>query len=280
MHSLLLRTYAKINLGLQVLEKRSDNFHKIETIFHRINLFDEIKFQFADSGVFFSSSSSEIDNENNLCVKAVKLFQGKLKFNFGIKINLEKKIPIGAGLGGGSSDAASILIGLCKFFDIELSNSTLNEIAIQLGSDVSYFLKNGSAYATNRGENLEYFELKIPYWIVVVYPNIHISTLWAYQNIIPNNLKRKNLKLLVQNFSYGKEKIKNDFEKTIFEKFPEIQKIKNSFYEFGAMFSLMSGSGSSVFGFFEDELSAKKFFEYNKNQYKTFLTEPNFYPYD
>lgn len=280
---MITKAYAKINLGLRILRKRDDGFHDIETVFHRINLFDEITFEDSDS------ISLECDNpiiptdDSNLCLQAAKLLKLKYNITTGVHLTLNKNIPVGAGLGGGSSDAACILLNLPKFWGIDAEKDDLFQLASQLGSDVPYFLENGTAYATGSGEKLEYFELDVPYLIVIVYPNIHISTAWAYSNVnLKSYIDNENLKeILIKDINHPeilKKKIQNDFEELVSENYPEIKKLKLNLYESGADFVQMSGSGSSVFAFFKDEQAAIVATTSLKENNKTFLTEPSFKP--
>ncbi|MBI4811284.1 MAG: 4-(cytidine 5'-diphospho)-2-C-methyl-D-erythritol kinase [Ignavibacteriales bacterium] len=178
-----LKAYAKINLGLRILRKRDDGYHDIDTVFHRVDLYDEIYLEPSSTIKVFSNESNLPTDEGNLCIRAAQLLREYSGIEKGVNISLTKNIPIGAGLGGGSSDAAATLIGLTKFWEVDVSQIDLYKLALQLGSDVPYFLKFGTAHATGRGEILDYFDINIPHWIVIVYPNIHISTAWAYQEI-------------------------------------------------------------------------------------------------
>ena len=177
------KSYAKINLGLHVVGKRSDGFHNIETIFHRINLFDELNIENSDDISISCSNPSIPTDGNNLCWKAVESLRKSLGVNNGAHITIKKNIPVGAGLGGGSSNAAAILMELPKMWNMSIEQSLLENLALQLGSDVPFFLLNSSAYAEGRGEVLQKIDLTIPYWIVLINPNIHISTPWAYHRL-------------------------------------------------------------------------------------------------
>lgn len=192
---MLVRAYAKINLGLRVVRKRADEFHDIETVFHRINLFDEIELTPHTKGISLRSSNTQLPRDSsNLCVQAALLFQKETNTHKGVDILLQKNIPVGAGLGGGSSDAAAVLFALSELWNTPVPFTTLRELALQLGSDVPYFLLDGTAYATGRGEMLEYFPFEIPYWIATVFPNEQIFTKWAYHNVTPDDSRKKTLK--------------------------------------------------------------------------------------
>ena len=283
------KAYAKINLGLHILRKREDGFHDIETVFHRVNIFDEITLEPANTISMKYSDAGLPTDERNLCMKAARLLVEETRAIRGVQIHLKKQIPVGAGLGGGSSDAAVVLLGLNKLWQLNLSHEMLQSIALKLGSDVPFFLKSGSAHATGRGERLEYFSLNIPYWIVVMYPNIHISTAWAYQNTcIPKHepvvsgdeLSQTSLKEVVltsiNNPQQLAESLHNDFEPLVLAIHKPIALLKESFLENDALFAQMSGSGSSVYGFFDSEPSARSFMTKTDKQYRAFLTPPGF----
>lgn len=282
-----IESNAKINLGLQVLNKRIDGFHNINTIFSRISLFDEITFEENDNLLIdvvyqnndnSSNEPSKIPLEENLIYKAATKLQQRTRTNKGAKITLKKNIPMGGGLGGGSSNAAATLFALTKLWDIVPSTKDIMIIAQTLGSDVPFFLQEGMAVAGSRGEKLNYFRFKLPYQILIVNPKIHISTPWAYSELNRDDklIKAVNFKNIIyralDNTSLFREYIKNDFETIVFKKYPEIKDIKHNLYKLGAVFSLMSGSGSTVFGFFDSDEKiniAKKEFEH----YQTHVCE-------
>ena len=242
---------AKINIGLNIVSKRTDGFHDIETVFYPVEWQDALEVIESEEDQF-SISGIEVpgDQRDNLCLKALQL----LREDFGIppvNICLYKNIPIGAGLGGGSSDGANMLRMLNTKFDLNLNTQSLKAYAAQLGSDCSFFVQNNVCFASGRGEVLKPVEidLKSYHW-VIIYPEMHISTAWAYSNIKPAKpvvSLKENIKLPV---SKWKDCIFNDFEQPVFKKYPEIKQIKDTLYDKGAVFSLMSGSGSAVFGIF------------------------------
>lgn len=273
MENLVIKTPAKINLGLNVLRKRDDGYHDIETFFYPINLFDILKFSHS-SDFQFSCSDSNLDNNDNLVVKAIKMLEEEINTKIMIKIELEKNIPTGAGLGGGSSDAAAALKGIVKFLEIEIELSTLNKLAKKLGADVPYFLNPVPSYAEGIGEIIYPVDCKLHYYILVVTPNIKVSTKWAYENVIPSEPAfplRKLIEDCELDFLYMENKIKNDFEPLIVKHYPEIDLIKKEFYKLGAMFNLVSGTGSSVFGIFANKFKAELAQEFFQEKYFTFL---------
>ncbi len=260
MFPFIIKTPAKINLGLNIVSKRKDGFHNIETFFYPLNnLYDMLTFTFS-SDFTFTSNNKNLNNErNNLILKAHKLLEKVTRKKLNVTIKLEKKIPIGAGLGGGSSDAACTLTSLNNLFKLKLSFNQLLSMALQLGSDVPFFLKSVPAVGKSRGEILEYSNIKITKPILIVNPGIHISTEHAFQNItFEKNIF--NYKYFLNNekinYIYLKENLTNDFEKFIFAKYPSINKIKTTMYNSGALFSLMSGTGSTVYGIFETKKDA------------------------
>jgi 4-diphosphocytidyl-2-C-methyl-D-erythritol kinase len=276
-----LRAYAKINIGLRVLGKRPDGYHNIETIFHEIDLSDELSVDRADVISLTTSSSNVPSDSRNLCILAAEAIRARVKSRDGATITLKKNIPVGAGLGGGSSDAAAVLVALNKLWNAGLDRKDLLSIASTLGSDVPFFIRGGSAFGTSRGEVLDYFDLKIPFWVATVTPPIHVSTSWAYSRVKPRRQKEfGNLRALVEGGIADASKLTatvlNDFEDSVFEVQPEIGKIKETLKASGALFALMSGSGSSVFGFFNDEDSARKAIKAFASPLVTSMTRPNF----
>ncbi|CUU07587.1 4-diphosphocytidyl-2-C-methyl-D-erythritol kinase [Candidatus Kryptobacter tengchongensis] len=257
MDRIKLLSPAKINIGLRVLRKRVDGYHDIETIFHEVKLFDEIEMEIYDE-IEFESDSDEIPRGfENLCLKAVRIFFESFGIHSGVRIYLKKRIPVGAGLGGGSSNSATVLKGLNILFNVGADDDHLCELGSLIGSDVPFFIKGGTAYATGRGEIIEPIDVKVPYKIVIVYPGVKISTAWAYENLkLKGHEGEESLKKIfvenVKNPAALRELIGNDFEELVFSHYPVVEDVKRKLYKLGSVFSLMSGSGSAVFGFFEE----------------------------
>jgi 4-diphosphocytidyl-2-C-methyl-D-erythritol kinase len=277
METLVINTPAKINLGLNILRKREDGYHDIETFFYPINLYDTLTF--SESSEFqFICDAPELNNEKNLAVKAKLNLEDELKTKIKLKVELTKSIPLGAGLGGGSSDAAAALIGLNKFLNLKIDEGRLSKIASKLGADVPFFLNPVPSYAENIGNVITPMECKIQFPIVLVTPGIRVSTKWAYENVKPSS-PIYTLKKLIEDceidFLYMQNKIKNDFETSVFKVYPEIEEIKKDFYKLGAMFSLMSGSGSSVYGIFSNIDKAERAVDFFRTQYFTILHHEN-----
>lgn len=282
------RAYAKINLGLRILRKREDGFHDIETVFHPVDLYDTIEFRSEDSknasqrDIIIECSDPSVPlDESNLCWQAADALRRSVNTRKGVRIFIDKKIPVGAGLGGGSSDAGCVLRELPKFWNVALSYERLYEIAASLGSDVPYFLRPGTALATGRGDVLEYFDFSLPCWVVVVYPNIRVSTRWAYENWTEGErsdgvtLKEALTRHKTDPGTWRNE-LRNDFEEIIFQAYEVVKQVKEALYEGGADFALMSGSGSAVYGLFREEKRAREVLKKMQASYSVFLTKPNF----
>ncbi len=249
---------AKINLGLFIAGKRPDGFHNIETILYPVDLCDALE-------VVANTGKSETDileitgnlltgkPEDNLVIKAVSSLRETHSFPF-LKIHLHKKIPPGAGLGGGSSDAASVLRTINRTFDLMLDSDDLKKTAGKTGSDCPFFIDNQPAYASGRGNILK---TMVPFLegfhILLLNPGIHISTREAYAYCEPQTPSISLPDAVTRPISEWNEQITNDFEKTIFKKYPLIGSIKQALYDSGALYVSMSGSGSSVYGIFRDK---------------------------
>ncbi len=259
-----LEAPAKINLGLHILFKRPDGYHEIETVFHRIDWYDRITLRPRKRGISLSCNLPYIPTDDrNLCVRAVKQLFALTRYDGGLHIDLEKHVPVGAGLGGGSSDAATVLKGVNDLYEFHAPDDVLFNIAGHLGSDIPFFLGAKTALATGRGEKLENLALELPYTILVVYPDVHVSTKWAYQNLQPSSYQRENERApslkeiwLEGSIDLIRNHVRNDFEPTIFPSFPVIGEAKEMLYSNGAAFALMSGSGSCVFGLFSNRETA------------------------
>lgn len=277
MDKVIVDSPAKINLGLNVVRKRDDGYHDLETIFLPIMLSDRITFCKSDK--LNLKSDSDILNKlsDNLILQAILLLERISMTKIQLDIFIEKIIPIGGGLGGGSSNAASTLKAVNKMFELGLNFQKLSELALQLGSDVPFFLNPVTSYAESRGEILYPLNVELPYPILIVNPLIKIDTAWAFKRIQPAKPK-KNLKDILNespsDFSKLQKYVTNDFEEVIFKEFPELKKIKDELYEQGAEFALMSGTGSTLYGIFTNLQKAFWAEEYFKPKYFTFLNNP------
>ncbi|HEY6951219.1 MAG TPA: 4-(cytidine 5'-diphospho)-2-C-methyl-D-erythritol kinase [Bacteroidota bacterium] len=278
-----VRAYAKINIGLRILGERPDGYHDIETTFRQIDLYDKLVLEPSATVTLTTSSASVPSDSRNLCVQAAELFRERTGCSDGIAIRLDKRIPVGAGLGGGSSDAAAILVSLNSLWNTGLSSDELESMASQLGSDVPFFIRGGTAVGTSRGEVLEHFELDIPFWIVTVTPPIHVSTAWAYSNVhARKTINGERLRSVIETSVTDPGEIQvlvlNDFEELVYRTYPEIHRLKERIQSGGAVFAQLSGSGSSVYGFFREELAARKAMMQFAPPMVTSLTAPDFNP--
>jgi 4-diphosphocytidyl-2-C-methyl-D-erythritol kinase len=257
---LRIRSFAKVNLALSVLGRRHDGYHEIETVFQTITLFDEIEFRTSPVVEIECRNLPGVRPEENLVFKAATLLASVSK-KAGASIILTKNVPVGAGLGGGSSNAAAALLALRRLWEIETPDTELFRLAASLGSDVPFFLYGGTALGTGRGENIAPMPDLPPQFLVVVYPGIHVCTAEAYRSL-NLGLTSPGVVHRIQTFcdqAYeGKclTGIFNDFEVSIFSAYPPVMEAKKFLTERGATATLLSGSGSSVFGFFPDEESA------------------------
>ncbi len=243
---------AKINLGLNVVEKRSDGFHNIETLFvPYFGLADVLEIVYSDKPQMFQYGLKyNGDPYDNLCLKAYRLLSTSYKLP-PVAIHLYKKIPVGAGLGGGSSDAAFTLMMLNRLFSLGIDREFLAGYANELGSDCSFFISNKPVMARGKGDVISPFDLDLSrYRIEIVNPGIFISTKEAYAGIVPAVPPVPLAEVLSRPVSEWKSLLANDFEKSIFTMYPRLADIKQSFYDRGAIYASMSGSGSSIYGIF------------------------------
>jgi len=241
---------AKVNLGLNVLYKREDGYHEIKSCMAEIPLRDVLEILPSDSFRFLQTGLSiEGSLESNLCVKAFRLMEER--YGIGpVYMHLRKIIPMGAGLGGGSADATYVLIGLNELFELNLDDSTLESLAAELGSDCAFFVKGGVQMSEGRGEVLSPLSIDLKgYYLKLIYPALHIGTGEAYGNVHFESDVSGYEKLIDGDFSG----LINSFEQHAFSKFPELGEIKQSLKDEGAFYAAMSGSGSSVFGLFEEK---------------------------
>jgi len=239
---------AKINIGLNVLEERADGYHEISSVFYPVKELVDILEIIPGEDFSFSSSGIAIPGNSNICAKAYDL----LKADFGIEnvqIYLHKQIPIGAGLGGGSADGAFTLKALNEIFDLKLSNTELEKYALQLGADCPFFIENTQKYVTGKGEKMNEIDLDLSaYELKFIFPELHISTAEAYGGVILKHPETNLLDLMSKPIENWKGEVKNDFEISAFEKYPELEKMKEKLYADGAIYASMTGSGSVLYG--------------------------------
>ena len=248
---MILYPNAKINIGLNILSKREDNYHNISSIFFPIlDCFDILEIKRTNK-FLFTSSGMKIPGKKNLCQTAYEAI--KNKFNISpVHIHLHKLIPIGSGLGGGSSDASFVLRGLNQIFNLKLSNSELEKISKDIGADCPFFIENKTKYVTGIGDKMKKINLDLSnYTIKLTHSNINISTANAFSNI-----KANHQNYILENLSdipieRWKNEVKNDFENNVFEVYPQLKIEKEKFYSEGAIYSSMTGTGSTIYGIFK-----------------------------
>lgn len=248
---------AKINIGLNIINKRSDGFHNIETVFCPVGLCDVLEFTEAPDqpqghcSLTITGTTVDGKPEDNLIVKAYRLLHEDFHLP-AIQIHLHKMIPMGAGLGGGSSDASFMIKNLNTYFNLNLSESRMCEYASKLGSDCAFFILNRPVFAYERG-NIFKETLFLPgnLSIYIVHPGIHVSTVTAYAGVIPQNPVYSVEEWITRPVSEWKDRITNDFEKTVFKTHPLLEQIKMEMYQLGAVYASMSGSGSAIYGLFD-----------------------------
>jgi 4-diphosphocytidyl-2-C-methyl-D-erythritol kinase len=256
---MILFPNAKINLGLNIVAKRPDGFHNIETCFIPIEICDILEFVEHNKKPAITITGIDVPGNptENICLKAWELLHANYNIA-SVKIHLHKNIPVGAGLGGGSADAAFMIKGLNDFFKLGLTIDQLEEYASKLGSDCAFFIRNTPAFAEGRGEILTPVKIDIRnYKIILVNPGIHVSTREAYSLVNPKRPLNQLMEFLEKPLTTWQHAIINDFEEGVFSKYPEIAEIKKFLIQQGAVYASMSGSGSSVYGIFRDTIPVR-----------------------
>jgi 4-diphosphocytidyl-2-C-methyl-D-erythritol kinase len=253
---------AKINLGLNIIRKRADGFHDLETVFYPVpGLCDALEIVHGNSGdttLLFSHSGLEIagDIDHNLCSKAYHLLKKDFPELPAVQMHLHKTIPMGAGLGGGSADGAFTLVMLNRQFGLGLNEEQLMNYALVLGSDCPFFILNKPCYATGRGEQLEHNTVDLSnYRIVLVNPGIHVPTGWAFSQLKPTAPAHHCNHIVQQPVDTWRNVLTNDFEMPVMQAYPAIQSIKDQLYQQGAVYASMTGTGSTVYGIFEKNVA-------------------------
>jgi len=277
MSHLVLKSHAKVNIGLQIRNQRPDGYHNIHTIFQELDFHDTIRLEKRDSSCQFSSNVDWLaKDDSNLCVKAWQKMVDAFGLG-GVSIELEKRIPAGGGLGGGSSNAATILKGLRKLYELDVSDDELETIGIELGADVPFFIKGKTQIGDGIGEILKPIETIINGCYLLVVPDLQIDTKWAYgefKNILDRPNEIVNFLGFIRKEIIPFELFENDFEAIVVPAYPEIGQIKNSLRVHGARFASLSGSGSTVFGVFDEDADAKSAESHFSSRYNTFITNP------
>lgn len=281
MDKLILKSPAKINLFLRILRKREDGYHEIVSLMQAVDLQDEMILEKRDGGVEINTDLPDCPaDESNLAFQAARLLLDESGTKAGVSIHIKKRIPMAAGLGGGSSNAATALLGVNRLFELEITPAKLHVLASQLGSDVPFFLGSGQALATGRGEILKPVSIFRDYWLVLVHPAFGVSTRWAYQNfriLLTKNEKEFNLNFLENRnrFIEALPGFDNDLEETVRERYPVIGQIKDILTDSGAVKSSMSGSGPTVYGVFDQQPKAEEVArKIRRGDWEVFLTQP------
>lgn len=266
---MILFPNAKINIGLNIVSKRRDEYHNLETVLYPLAIKDAIEVVEAKDLLFTTSGLNIPGNaDNNLCLKAYQLIKKDFKIP-PVHIHLHKHIPIGAGLGGGSADTSFLIKLLNEKFNLGMDNQRMEAYATEIGSDCAFFIQNKPAFAIGRGELMSLIDLDLsPYFIVLVMPDVQVSTAEAYQGVKPIASQESLTELIKLPVSEWTSVIKNDFELSVFLKYPVIRSIKDTLYEAGALYASMSGSGSSVYGIFKKEVQLPALEKENKVFYK------------
>jgi 4-diphosphocytidyl-2-C-methyl-D-erythritol kinase len=245
---------AKINIGINVTNRRSDGYHDIETVFYPLSIHDALEAIPGDN-LTFQSSGLAIpgSQEDNLCIKGYHLIKKDHELP-PINIHLHKHIPIGAGLGGGSADAAFFIKLLNDLFKLGLSKDNMLDYARQLGADCAFFIENKPVFAFEKGDQFERVSVDLSkYTIALVMPPVHVSTAEAYRGVKPAPVKQSLYEIILEPVKEWKNFIKNDFEESVFKNHPVIRGVKAALYDAGAIYASMSGSGASVFGIFNSK---------------------------
>ncbi len=269
--SVVIGTPAKVNLFLEVLGKRDDGYHDINSLFQAVSLFDRITFTRVKDG---SGISIDLTNdahvpidESNLIARAFRLMRDRFGLTDGLQVQLEKNIPIAAGLAGGSADAAATILAVCGLWDLGLDFGQMAELGLEIGSDLPFFFTRGQAMVGGRGEKITETDFPTDYWIILATPDLHISTAESYAALridltktkIPFSFQRcKSLRRFID----ALEPIGNDFEKVHLRSYPVLERIKDGLLGIGAQLTRMSGSGPTVFGLFDSvpETKSKRLF--------------------
>lgn len=256
---MVLFSNCKINIGLNIISKRADSYHDIETVFYPMHWYDAVEIvplpdnnalsaslHFTQSGLLIPGKEAD-----NICLKAYQILKKDFPGIPPVNMHLHKTIPAGAGLGGGSANGAFTLLLINKKFNLNLSSEQLIQYALQLGSDCPFFINNQPCYAMERGEKMEMLALNLSsHSFLIVYPAIHINTAWAFSRVTPARSPKPVKTIVQQPVETWKDELVNDFELPVFSQYPQIAQIKKSLYDNGALYASLSGSGSSVYGIF------------------------------
>lgn len=289
MRQIGLKAYAKINLGLDVLRKREDGYHEVRMIMQSIKLYDKLTMKkiSKDEIILHTNLGYLPNNDKNLVYKAIQLMKQEYGITQGVKAELDKKIPVAAGMAGGSTDAAAALVGMNHLFHLKLTRERLMELGARLGADVPYCVMRGTALSEGIGEILTPLNPMPDCWILIAKPGINVSTRFVYENLEADKLTwHPDIDGMMEAIDRGElkgitDRLSNVLETVTEKKYPIIGKIKQTMIECGAMNSIMSGSGPTVFGIFDDKkkamaaLAQVKEIELVRNTYVVEPFQPN-----
>ena len=272
-----INSYAKINLGLHILNKRQDSLHNIITVFQEIDFYDQISIEKSDDFIF-ETNVDWLDKKNNTCIQAFEATKEKFPNISNIKINLVKNIPTSAGLGGGSSNGTAVLKGMNELFALKMSQDELIELSKKISADSPFFVNGGLQVGEGTGGDLSPIESNLnDVYILLVMPDIKIDTKNAYKKCLlkdKTNIKFAGMLGELKNYDLSSELFYNDFEVYVFKTHPEIGKIKLKILDLGAQYASLSGSGSTVFGIFSNKQDALKAHQFFSLHFSTIVTNP------
>lgn len=273
MNKLELKAYAKINLGLDVVRRLENGYHEVKMVMQTVGIYDVLTFEKAAEGIVVTTDSGELPtDENNLIYKAARLMKERFGIEEGVRIHLQKNIPIAAGMAGGSTDAAATLKGIRDLFEVKCTEEELKEIGVKIGADVPYCVMGGTALAEGIGEKLTALKAASDCVLLVAKPDINVSTKFVYEHLDAQGVsKHPDIDGMVEAIAEGSlqgvvERMENVLESVTIPAHPIIDTIKSRMKELGAVNSLMSGSGPTVFGIFENEESAERAYEQIKGE--------------
>ena len=272
-----INSYAKINLGLHILNKRQDSLHNIITVFQEIDFYDQISIEKSDDFIF-ETNVDWLDKKNNTCIQAFEATKEKFPNISNIKINLVKNIPTSAGLGGGSSNGTAVLKGMNELFSLKMSQDELIELSKKISADSPFFVNGGLQVGEGTGGDLSPIESNLNgVYILLVMPDIKIDTKNAYKKCLlkdKTNIKFAGMLGELKNYDLSSELFYNDFEVYVFKTHPEIGKIKLTILDLGAKYASLSGSGSTVFGIFSNKQDALKAHQFFSLHFSAIVTSP------
>lgn len=279
MGSILLKSHAKVNIGLQVLGQREDGFHNIHTIFQELDFHDTVTLEKTEHGCELTSNDKSFPlDSTNTCKKAYIAMICENPDLVGIKVHVEKNIPQESGLGGGSSNGAAVIRGMNKMFELGMSTKEMELMALQVGADAPFFIQGGTQLGEGIGDVLTPIEWENEYVFIIVIPPVSIATNWAYKTLkkgLEDSVEKVNFADFFRRDVIPFELFQNDFERIVIPAHPEIGEIKDSLLKNGARYASLSGSGSTVFGMFDEDTAANAAESVFSSDYRTILTHPN-----